>query len=125
MMYRSFALLVALGVGTVWGCGADHGAGVDIVDQTPTGAQGGEGGELPWPVIQPCRTGEVRDCTVYYTVGSVESCFVGVELCVDGGWETCTEQERVDERLAELEALGLLEPGEPSGAAGAGGAVGR
>ena len=116
VMARSLAACTALATLLVLnGCGADHSAGVDL---TPTeeGGAGGEGGspELP-PPPPDCATGDVAEGSVYYEIGGVTNCFVGVQVCVDGVWETCTDQEAVDARLEELEAAGEL------GAAGAGG----
>ena len=124
LMARSLAGWTAvLSLCVVTGCGANRSEGVDL--DTPDGGAGagGEGGELPElpPPPPNCSTGDVVECTVYYEIGGVTSCFVGVQLCVDGAWETCTDQEEVDARLEELAAAGELGAG---GVAGAGSAVG-
>ncbi|GEM_PF-7063536 len=116
-MARPFAAAVAALASLLVpiGCGADHSAGVDLTPQDELGGAGGEGGSLELPPPPPdCSTGDVVECSVYYEIGGVTNCFVGVQVCVDGVWETCTDQEAVDARLEELEAAGAL------GAAGAG-----
>ena len=52
-------------------------------------ASGGAGGE-----DTSCAEGETRTCKV--VIGEhngVQTCFVGVELCIDGAWGPCVEAD--------------------------------
>lgn len=124
-MARSLAGWIAiLSLGAVAGCGADRSEGVDLAPSD--GSAGGEGGELPdLPPPPPhCSTGDVIECMVYYEIGGITNCFVGVQICVDGAWETCTDQEAVDARLEELAAAGELGGGGGADSGSAAGAPG-
>lgn len=125
LMARSLAAWTTiLSLCAVAGCGAERSEGVDL--DPPDGGAGGEGGELPLlpPPPPSCSTGDVEECTVYYDIGGVTNCFVGVRVCVDGAWEICTDPEAVDARLEELAAAGELDGGGGAGSGSAPGGAG-
>jgi len=121
-------MLVAVGCGALaTSCGADH-AALAGDGSGGHGNEGGSGSDLPLPPISAtgsCTTGVVQECSVYYKSGDIQNCFVGVQLCIDGEWGTCTDQDTVDEMIAELgyDEMPVGEGGAP-GAGGAGGAGG-
>ncbi|MCC6899707.1 MAG: hypothetical protein IT377_12070 [Polyangiaceae bacterium] len=52
----------------------------------------------PDPVDAPnateCETGATHKCKVQLpTHGSIETCYVGVNLCVDGVWSECGDED--------------------------------
>lgn len=113
---------IAAGAAFLVACGADHAAPADIGGGGSN--EGGWGNDIhlpPLPATGDCRTGAVQDCSQYYKSGGVTSCFVGVQLCVEGQWDICTTQEKVDEKIAEL---GYDEPTGAAGGGGVGGAGG-
>ncbi len=111
-------LLLIAGSVVVWGCGSDR------ADPPAEGTGGGghEGGagydiQLPPPTkTGRCTTGAVQECTEYFEVGGIQSCFVGLQLCVEREWGICSDQQTIDELIEEL---GYDE--EPSGGGGASG----
>jgi hypothetical protein len=113
---------VAVAATLAAGCGAEHAP--PAADGSGGGHnEGGGGNDIrlpPLPDTGRCTTGVVQDCTVYYEVGGIQNCFVGVQLCVEGEWGTCSEQQTVDELIAELGYDDPV-PGANGGAGGAGG----
>lgn len=46
------------------------------------------------PAATPCETGATRSCKVQLpTHGSIETCYLGVNLCVDGVWSECGDED--------------------------------
>ena len=89
-------------------CGSDH-AGYKDSDAGTGGMAGGGNGNAGQTGVPPTaldgtcgRSGAVQDCSEYFDVGGVTQCFVGVQLCVDGEWSICQDQEDVDALIEEL-----------------------
>lgn len=54
-------------------------------------------GEKPAP--SKCETGDTRSCKVQLpTHDNIETCYVGVNLCVDGVWSECGEEDSLVEK---------------------------
>ncbi len=128
LSFCSAATIVIVGLGfasLVAGCGADY-ADPPADGSGGTGNEAGSGNDVrlpPLPATGDCTTGVVQECTVYYEVGGIQNCYVGVQLCVEGEWDTCTDQEVVDAMIDELGYDDLASGGD-GGAGGAGGAGG-
>lgn len=51
------------------------------------------------PSSGACETGATRSCKVQLpTHGSIETCYLGVNLCVDGVWSECGEEDALVEK---------------------------
>ena len=51
------------------------------------------------PSSTACETGATHACKVQLpTHGSIETCYVGVNLCVDGVWSECGDEDALVEK---------------------------
>lgn len=75
--------------------GADRPAppgGNDSAGESPPPADDQDPADDPKPT--ECETGDTHTCKVQLpTHGSIETCYVGVNLCVDGVWSECGDED--------------------------------
>ncbi|MFO0566949.1 MAG: hypothetical protein U0263_14880 [Polyangiaceae bacterium] len=58
-----------------------------------------DGGNLPDAATGPCATGTTKTCTVNLPKHEgIKSCFKGVQLCVEGTWSECGDDEDLFEK---------------------------
>ena len=90
----------ALAIGALWGCGGadgEHPAPAEYdAEQArllePAPELSGEAGAAPGT----CPSGVMRECKVLLSrQGSVENCFVGVQLCTDDEWGPCQSLDQL------------------------------
>ncbi|MBE7481615.1 MAG: hypothetical protein HS104_16745 [Polyangiaceae bacterium] len=56
-------------------------------------------GTVDTPSSGACETGATRSCKVQLpTHGSIETCYLGVNLCVDGVWSECGDEDALVEK---------------------------
>lgn len=52
------------------------------------------------PAAASCVNGQVRECHVKLGAqGTVQNCFVGLQLCTDGHWGPCVEPSAIESQL--------------------------
>jgi hypothetical protein len=52
----------------------------------------------------PCESGHVQTCRVELPEhNGVKTCFTGVQLCVEGRFSECVDEETLDQQLADLD----------------------
>jgi len=52
------------------------------------------GADEPSSSNEMCVDGEKKPCHVIKENQNVVSCFVGIQICLDGGWTSCEESKK-------------------------------
>ncbi|MBI3204814.1 MAG: hypothetical protein HYZ29_24980 [Myxococcales bacterium] len=74
--------------------GTDRPAPPSGSDTQPATAPTPDDGDDPKDAPTGCETGATRTCKVQLpTHGSIETCYLGVNLCVDGEWSECGDED--------------------------------
>jgi hypothetical protein len=96
LTHTVFALLL----GALWGCGGaagEHPAPAYDDEQAPLLKPAPESNGEADASAGTCPSGVVRECKVLLSrQGSVENCFVGVQLCSDEAWGPCLSLDQLD-----------------------------
>lgn len=99
---RALRYSLVLLVGWVAGCAAE--AAPPLVQDGAQGTTTDYRGITPVdaPPSASCEDGDWRDCRVDLPeIDGVKSCFVGVEVCVDGAWSECTTPKKAERLYQE------------------------